>query len=269
MAHFYEPTGEYDAMSLANKVVVITGGGSGMGQFAARLYAIEGAKVALLDINEKGMAETAEGRNGIHAFKVDITNLKQVSKTIDTIEKDIGPIYRVMNCAAIMPFGKIVEQDPQLQVKIMEINWNGLVNIATTTMNKMLPRNEGEFVSFASMAGIMPTLLTGAYSASKAAVVFYTETLYHENKSSNIKFACVCPPTVATPLLDQARENWPKMLDAGGDYLTPVEVINAVETNLAKGNFWIYPNKDAKRGSLARRFIPGLIWQHIHKTEGW
>ena len=256
-------------MSLANRVVVITGGGSGMGQFAARRYANEGAKVALLDVNEQGMAQTAEGLQNIQAYRVDITDLSQVRTAVDAIEKDLGPIYRVMNCAAIMPFGKLVEQDPALQVKIMDINWNGLVNIATTTMNKMLPRNEGEFVSFASMAGIMPTLLTGAYSASKAAVVFYTETLYHEHKSSNIKFACVCPPTVATPLLEQARDNWPKMLDAGGAYLTPVEVIDAVEKGLAKGEFWVYPNKDARRGALARRFIPGLIWQHIHRTEGW
>jgi len=134
----------------------------------------------------------------------------------------------------------------------------------------MLARNEGQFVSFASMAGLIPTLLTGAYSASKAAVMFYTETLHHENLASKVQFACVCPPTVATPLLEQARDNWPKMLDAGGsDYLTPADVINAVEDCLAKDSFMVFPNRDSKIGSLVRRLFPGLIWKQVHKTEGW
>ncbi len=257
-------------MSLVDKVVVITGGGSGMGQFAARQYAQQGSKVAILDVNEAGMSETCEGHTAIHSFRVDVTDLEQMRTAIDSIEADIGPIYRVMNCAAIMPFGKLVEQDPELQAKIMDINWKGLVNITHTALNKMLARNEGEFVSFASMAGLMPILLTGAYAASKAAVVFYTETLYHEHLSSNVKFACVCPPTVATPLLEQARPNWPKMLDAGkGDFLTPGEVIDSVESCIEQGKFWVFPNKDAKIGSLVRRLFPGLIWKQVHKTEGW
>jgi NAD(P)-dependent dehydrogenase (short-subunit alcohol dehydrogenase family) len=257
-------------MSLANKVVLITGGGSGMGQFAARQYAQQGAKVALLDVNEAGMAQTADGQANIHSYKVDVTDLEQMRTAIDSIESDVGPIFRVMNCAAIMPFGKLVEQDPGLQAKIMDINWKGLVNITNTALNKMLERNEGEFVSFASMAGIIPTLLTGAYSASKAAVMFYTETLYHEHQSSKVQFACVCPPTVATPLLEQARDNWPKMLDAGGsDYLTPADVIGAVEDCLAKDKFMVFPNRDSKIGSFVRRFAPGLIWKQVHKTEGW
>lgn len=256
-------------MSLSGKVVVITGGGSGMGQLAARQYAQQGAKVALLDVNAAGMAITAEGMTNIHSFSVDVTNLDQMRTAIDSIENEIGPIFRVMNCAAIMPFGKLNEQDPALQAKIMDINWKGLVNITHTALNKMLARNEGQFVSFASMAGIIPTLLTGAYSASKAAVMFYTETLYHENKANNVQFACVCPPTVATPLLDQARDNWPKMLDAGGDYLKPADVINAIEDCLAKDKFMVFPNRDSKIGSFVRRFAPGLIWKQVHTTEGW
>jgi len=85
-------------MSLAGKVVVITGGGSGMGQFAARQYAQQGAKVALLDVNEAGMVETAEGHPEIHSYKVDVTDLEQMRSAIDSIEADVGPIFRVMNC---------------------------------------------------------------------------------------------------------------------------------------------------------------------------
>lgn len=256
-------------MAFDGKVVLITGGGSGMGRLAARNMAAAGKDVAIFDINAEGLAETVTGHSGIHHWVVDITDGEAVKAAVAEVEQKLGAIDRLYHCAAIMPFGKLLEQDAAVMHKIMAINYGGLIHISQAVLPGMIARGRGDFISFASMAGILPTLLTGAYSASKAAVVFFTETLYHENINSGVRFACVCPPTVNTPLLDQGRATaWPKMLDQGG-IIDPQEVLSAIDAHLDKGRFWVFPNRDSRIGALMRRLLPGLIWKQIHKVEGF
>ena len=253
-----------------SKFVMITGGGSGMGQLAARNAAKAGDTVAILDINTAGMDKTREGFDNIHAFSMDITDADAVTPAIGSAIEQFGAPDRFFNCAAIMPFGRIVEHDLKNQKLIMDINVVGMMNVSQAVLPSMLAKGSGDFISFASMAGLMPTMLTGAYSASKAAVAMYTEILYHENINSGVRFACVCPPTVRTPLLDQGKETaWPKMLDEGGKYLEPQEVLDAIDQHLDKGKFWVFPNRDARIGALMRRLIPGVMWKHVHKVEGF
>ena len=252
------------------KVVLITGGGSGMGREAARRFATEGATVALFDVNAAGMAETAGTFESIHSWTVDMTDFAAVCAAVRDVEEQLGPVERLYNCAAIMPFGKLVEQDNAIIHKQMAINYGGLVNITQAVLPGMLQRGRGDFVSFASMAGIIPMLLTGAYTASKFAVVAFTETLYHENLNSGVRFACVCPPAVATPLLQQGKDTaWPKMLDSQSAPIAPRVVIEAVEDCLKKGKFFVFPTRDAKIGTIMRRLLPGLIWKQVHQVEGF
>ena len=169
-----------------------------------------------------------------------------------------------------MPFGILTEQDNAIIHKQMAINYGGLVNITQAVLPGMLERGHGDFVSFASMAGWIPMLKTGAYTATKFAVRAFTETLMHENIKSGVRFACVCPPAVATPLLKQGQESdWPKMLSDTGEPIQPKVVIDAIEQCLEKGKFFVYPTRDAKIGVIMRRLFPGLIWKQVHQTEGF
>jgi len=255
---------------LNGKVVLITGGGSGMGRQAALMCAAAGAIVALLDVNKAGMENTRKLGDNIHAYAVDITDFNAVQTSVQSIESNLGPIYRLYNAAGIMPLGRLLDQDNAVAKKIMDINYGGLLNIAQAALPAMVYRGEGEFISFASMAGIIPTMLTGAYSASKAAAAFLTETLYHENINSGVKFACVCPPPVDTPLLQQGRDTeWPKMLDNAEAPIESIEVINAIEHHLIDGKFWVFVGKGAFMGPLVRRLAPNVIWKQCHKVEGF
>ena len=257
-------------MAFTGKVVLITGGGSGMGRLAARTLAGAGADVAIFDVNAYGMEETAKGFTNISYWTVDSTDAGAVHQAVIEIEKALGPVDRLYNAAAIMPFGKILDQDIDTIHTIMNINYGGLVNISKAVLPGMAERGQGDFISFASMAGIVPTMFTGAYSASKAAVVMLTEILYHEHINSGIRFACVCPPAVNTPLLEQGRSTvWPKMLDSAGAPIAPKEVIDAIEVALDRGKFWVYPGKQTRMGSLIRRLFPGLIWRQVHQVEGF
>jgi len=256
-------------MAFWGKVALITGGGSGMGQLAARNLADAGASVAALDINEQGLSQTADGRDGIRTWKVDMTDAEGVERIVNEVETELGPIDRVYNAAAIMPLGDILKQETAVIHKIMDINYGGLVNITKAALPAMLKRGRGDFISFSSMAGWMPCLQVGAYNASKFAVSAFTEVLYHENRNRGVRFACVCPPVVATPLLEQGRATaWPKVLDESPP-IEPQQVLDAIEESLEKGEFWVFPGKGTRMGYRMRRFLPDQVWKHVHKVEGW
>ena len=256
-------------MAFEGRVALITGGGSGMGRTAAQLLAKQGASVAILDVNAQGMAETAAADNRIRAFNVDVTDTEAVRGAVEQVERELGPIGRVCNAAAIMPFGKLLEQDPKVQLRLMQINYGGLVNIATSALPRMVQRGKGDFVSFSSMSGVIPGLLMGGYCATKAAVQMYTEILYHENRGSGVRFVCVCPPPVSTPLWKQAEATVMPKLVEGGDVLTPEQVLEDIERCLERGEFLSLPGKGTRFGYLMRRFLPGQIWKHTHKVEGF
>ena len=256
-------------MSFRGQVAVITGGGSGMGQAWARRLAKDGATVAILDVNEAGMAETAASASNIKPYVVDITDADAVASVFADIEASLGPVDRVANAAAIMPFGRLLEEDPKLTTRVMTINYGGLVNVATAALPKMIERGSGDFVSFSSMTGIVPGLLMGAYASSKAAVQFYTEILYHENRNSGLRFCCVCPPAVKTALWQQAEATVVPNLPSKGETLMPEVVIDEIERCLDKGKLFAYPGKQTQLGVVMRRLFPQLIWRVSHDAEGF
>lgn len=256
-------------MAFTGALAVITGGGSGMGQAWARKLASEGATVALIDVNTAGMEETAFGHDSIHSFTRDITDSDDVHRVFHDIEATLGPVERVINAAAIMPFGRLIHEDPKLTNKVMSVNYGGLVNVTTAALPPMIARGYGDFISFSSMTGIIPGLLMGAYASSKAAVQHYSEILYHENRDSGLRFCCVCPPAVATPLWRQAEATVVPKLPARGETLTPDQVIAEVERCLETDIPFAYPGKQTKFGVLMRRLFPGLVWKASHEAEGF
>lgn len=252
---------------MSRKVVFITGAGSGMGQLAARRALAAGDAVAALDVNQPGL-EALGNTPSLLKLVTDITDPAAVQEAVRRTEAELGPIDRVINAAAIMPLGLLMEQKTELIHRIMAINYGGLVNVTHAVLPGMLARRRGEFISFSSSAGHMPILYMGAYDASKSAVNAFTEVLYHEYRDSGVQFCCVCPPPVATPLLKQAKDTvWPKMFDQSAA-LSPEQVLDDMEQGLAKGKFWIFPGPVIGLYVLLRRLIPGLLWKRVHQIEG-
>jgi len=237
-----------------------------MGRLAAQRMADAGAKVAAVDVNEAGLAETADGRDRIHTWRLDVTDNQAVLATVKEVEDRLGPIDRVYNAAAIMPTGLLMEQDTETIIRIMDVDYNGLVHVAKATLPGMLERGRGDLINFASIAGWGPTLHFGAYNAAKFAVVAFSEVLYHENRGRGVRIIAVCPPPVATPLLDQATSK-PKVLEMGKP-IPPGQVLDAIERDLAKGKPFCFPTAQTKFAQIMRRLAPGLVWSMVHRVEG-
>ncbi len=254
---------------MKDEAIFITGGGSGMGQLAARNFAAQGYQVAAIDVNEQGLLETAENHQNIRTFKTDVTSYDAVCEAVEETESKLGPIKRVYNAAAIMPLGRVVDQDIEVFHRVMDINYNGLVNVSKAVLPKMLERNQGELVNFASLAGWVPILYMAAYNASKFAVVAFTEVLHHEHKDSDVKILCVCPPPVKTPLLDQARDTvWPKVFDQG-EAIEAKDVLAAIDQAISDDELFVFPGKGTRMGQRMRRWLPNLLWKNVHQTEGF
>jgi NAD(P)-dependent dehydrogenase (short-subunit alcohol dehydrogenase family) len=253
-------------MSFDGKIILITGAGSGMGRLAAQRLSAAGASVAGADVNEEGLRETGRECERFRAVPLDVTDARAVEQAVAEVERDLGPIDRVMNAAAIMPTGLLLDQDAGLINRIMDINYCGTVNVTMATLPGMIARGTGDLVNFASIAGWLPSMHFGAYNASKFAVVAFTEVLYHENRERGVRFACVCPPPVATPLLDQAKSN-PKILE-GLPPISPEQVLDSIESSLDSGRLMVFPDRTSKLSYWMRRFLPGLLWSGSHRTEG-
>jgi NAD(P)-dependent dehydrogenase (short-subunit alcohol dehydrogenase family) len=253
-------------MSFNGKVALVTGGASGMGRLAARELADAGAAVAIADVNEEGLRATAEGREAIRCYPLDVTDARGVEATVAAVENDLGPIDRVYNAAAIMPTSLLLEQDIDTVRRIMDINYGGLASVCHAVMPGMLERGRGDMINFASIAGWVPTAHFGAYNASKFAVVAYTEVLYHETLGKGVRICCVCPPPVATPLLEQAKSK-PKILDRTPP-IEPEEVLEAIEKALDAGRLWVFPGRGNSITWRMRRLFPGLLWSFDRKVEG-
>lgn len=251
---------------MSGKVVVITGAGSGIGQLAARQALASGWKVAALDVNAKGLSELGASE-ALLTLVVDITDFSAVEAAVAEVAVRLGAIDRVIHAAGIMPLGPVLSQPREVIHKIMAINYGGLVNIAHATVPTMVARGQGEFVSFSSIAGHWPVMKMGAYNASKHAVAAFSEVMYHENRNSGVSFVCVCPPTVATPLLKQAAETvWPKLMDVFPP-ITSEAVLSAMERSLQKRQFWCFPGPFTRMSWLARRWVPGFMWWFDHRVE--
>ena len=251
---------------LTQKVAFITGAGSGMGQLYARRLLAQGWHVAALDVNAAGLDALGD-EPSLLKLPVDIRDEQAVRDAVARSERELGPLTRVVNAAAIMPLGAVLEQDAATIRRIFDINVMGLVHVSQATMPGMLSRGHGEFVSFASLAGHLPIFFMGAYCASKFATVAYTEVLFQENRGRGVHVCCVCPPAVNTPLLEQGRATrWPKSLDLYAP-IKPETVLDALDRALRRKKFWVFPGWYTLPNLWGRRLFPAFTWWFLRLIE--
>jgi NAD(P)-dependent dehydrogenase (short-subunit alcohol dehydrogenase family) len=200
---------------LKGKVAVITGAASGIGKASAILFANEGAKLTLADVDEDGLKEVADliskaGGNVIWQ-KTDVGNEAEIAALIalalDTyLQLDI----LVNNAGVTGDLSGLDEQDGNIWQQVYNVNVMGAVYAIKHIARHMQARKCGAIVNVASVAGIRAGAGGNAYSASKAALINFTQTAAADLGGFNIRVNAVCPGLIETgmtkPVFDYARE---------------------------------------------------------------
>ena len=190
---------------LAGKVVVVTGGASGIGRAVCQRFAQEGAKVAIFDINASGAAATvnliSETGGVARSFETDISDYDAVEAVVEAAEQDLGPIDVLVNNAGWDEAGTFLATDPALWRKIIDINLYGPLNLHHTVVSRMVRREAGKVINVASDAGRVGSSGEAVYSACKDGIIAFSKALARELARNNIQINTVCPGPTETPLL--------------------------------------------------------------------
>lgn len=202
--------------TLKDKVAIVTGAGSGIGKAIAELYAKEGAKVVVSDINEQHGNEVAEliKNQGGEAFfvKADSGSAEDNQKLVQTTVEKYGRLDIACNNAGIGgPAQKTGEYDIEGWNKVINVNLNGVFYGCRYQIEQMLKNGGGNIVNIASIHGTVAAPLSSAYTATKHAVVGLTKNIAAEYAQQNIRCNVVGPGYILTPLLeanlDEAAKN--------------------------------------------------------------
>jgi NAD(P)-dependent dehydrogenase (short-subunit alcohol dehydrogenase family) len=255
---------------MTGKVALVTGGASGMGRIIALRLAARGAKVAIFDVNEDGLKETAERGAGISSFICDISNLADVEAKVAEVASTLGPIDHLVHAAALMPSHQLINETHESMERLFRINYFGTTYLVKSVLPGMMERKSGRIIVFGSIAGHAMVPHMGAYCATKAAVNTYIEILQNEIRDSGVNVHLVCPPAVNTPLIDQSLQTDAagsmKEAKESGRLADPEKIVDAIDKGVAKNRDIIYPG-EARILMFVHTLFPKLWWKLVMKFE--
>jgi NAD(P)-dependent dehydrogenase (short-subunit alcohol dehydrogenase family) len=262
-------------MRLAHKVAIVTGGARGMGESACLLFAREGARVAVVDINEAGAAVTAdrikaEGGQAI-AVGVDLRNSSQVQEMVERTAKELGRPTVLFNNAAI-DGGKapLLQTSDEKINDVIDVNIKGVWLPMKFVIPHMIEAKGGSIVNSASVSAFKAGN-SAIYAASKGAVVAMTRVAAVEFGLHNIRVNTLCPGATLTPMTREAAEEMTTrgtamtparraMLSVFGRFAEPEEMANVAlflasdESSFATGMFFMNDGGWSVMSGVDRRF---------------
>lgn len=191
-------------MSLKNQTVLITGASSGIGAEIAKKFAREGYDLLLLGRNEdrlkKVQSECVNAKTEILAF--DLIEVNKFSSAIKKKLSTLSPITVLINNAGIYKPGSFLETQESEWISQFQVNLLSAVQLTQLVWPEFKKNKKGSVLNISSTLGIKPTAGTGAYSATKAAMINWTLSLAQEGGADNIRVNCICPGIVDTPIHD-------------------------------------------------------------------
>jgi uncharacterized protein len=223
------------------KIVLITGASSGIGALMAEAFAARGAVPILTARTLPKLEEIAARLPGKHAvFYLDVTKYDQVTETVRQIIEQFGRIDILINNAGYGLFESFTDAAIEHFEEMMDVNYLGTVRCTKAVLPHMLKTGSGHIVNIASMAGKVGTAKSTGYSATKHAVLGFTNSLRLELVGTGVSLTAINPGPINTPFFDRADPEGTYVKNISWMMLKPEkvvsEIIHAIEHKKAEKN---------------------------------
>lgn len=247
-------------MKVQDKVVVVTGGASGIGAALCRRFAGEKAKaIVVADIQDSAAQQVAAECNG-HAAQCDVASETEIRQLVDATVREHGPIDLFCSNAGILTLGDENVSNEQWE-RTWQVNVMAHIYAARAVLPSMLARGEGYLLSTASAAGLLTQIGGAPYAVTKHAAVAFAEWLAVTYGGRGIKVSCLCPLGVRTDMLLGCEGALADHLRA--DSVSAEDVAEAVIQGLERETFLILPHAHAldffqRKASDYDRWLAGM-----------
>jgi short-subunit dehydrogenase len=259
-------------MKVAEKVIVVTGAGNGIGREIALLLLEKGARVAAVDVNADFLEETKvlagsrADKLSLHAIDIsDLTSVEQLPGKVISLH---GQVDGLMNVAGIIqPFIKTTNLGYEQVDRVMNINFYGTLYMTKSFLPDLLKRPEAHILNVSSMGGFLPVPGQGIYGASKAAVKLFTEALSAELTGTNVGVTIAFPGAVQTNITGNSGVAIPKSVgsDATMKALPARKAAEMIVQAFETGKFRVLVGSDARFMDFIYRLAPEFAKNFIRK----
>jgi NAD(P)-dependent dehydrogenase (short-subunit alcohol dehydrogenase family) len=265
---------------IRGRTAVVTGAASGIGRGIALALARRGCDLALADLNEPGLGETAAmlQPHGVKAtcHRLDVADRAAVAAFPDVVEKAHGRADILVNNAGVAVGGTFEEISEEDFEWLFEINFWGVVRMTRAFLPLLRAADEAHIVNISSLFGLIAPPGQSAYCASKFAVRGFSESLRRELEAQGAKVAVttVHPGGVATRIADSARAprnrdpaEVARELDNFRKFLTmpPERAGEIIVAGMARRKPRVIVGADARSASLIERLFPVTYWKHLQR----
>ena len=252
----------------SDKTIFIFGGSCGIGLATATKLAKLGARIHLFARREEILKKAAEGINQ-HASvahdvvysSADVTDEENLIKVLESAVQHSGIPDIVLNCAGAAKPNYFEQISAQQFENTFKLNVGGARNIAAAAL-PLLKKSKGHLINTSSIAGFIGVFGYTDYSASKFALVGFSEALQQEVKQHGISVSLLYPPDTLTEGFEEEEKTKPietRAISAGNKLLSAEQVADAVVAALPKRSFHIIPGLDSRLSHVAKRWVPGIV----------
>jgi 3-oxoacyl-[acyl-carrier protein] reductase len=187
------------------KIALVTGAGSGMGRATAHLFADEGGRVAVVDVNEDGVRtvaqEIVDSGGDAGAFPFDLRQAARIPELVAGVVRHFGGLDILVNNAGVSDFTPIdAENYEEIWERTIEVNLAAPVRLIRAALPHLTRSGHGRIVNIASTEGLGATARISPYTASKTGVVGLTRSLAVELGAQGVTVNCICPGPIDTPM---------------------------------------------------------------------